>query len=83
MSATHDPLTKAIEETRSLKAYMMKLIVEQSIQIKQMETEMEKMVWEKEKVAQMASTTMEALTLTTLLITTPASVATGAGSSAE
>jgi len=44
---------------------------------------MEKMVQEKEKATQMASTTMEALILTTLPITTLASGATGAGSSAE
>ena len=34
LPATHDPLTKEIEETKSIKADMMKLIVEQSIQIK-------------------------------------------------
>jgi len=38
LPSTHDPLTKEIEETKSLKADMMKLIVEQSIHIKQMET---------------------------------------------
>lgn len=47
MPATHDPLTKKIEETESQKADMMKLIVEQSLRIKQMETGMEKMVQEK------------------------------------
>jgi len=45
-----------------------------------MEVEMEKMVQEKEKVAQMARTTMEALPLTTPPITTPVRVSTGAGS---
>jgi len=48
-----------------------------------MEAEMENMVQEKEKVAQMASTTIEALPLTALPITTPASVATGAGNITE
>jgi len=42
---------------------------------------MEKMVQEKEKEAQMASTAIETLSLTSLAITTPASAATGAGSS--
>lgn len=34
LPATHDPLTKKIEKTKSIKADMMKLIVEHSIQIK-------------------------------------------------
>lgn len=44
MPTTHDPLTKEIEEMKIQKADMMKLIVEQSLQIKPMEVEMEKMV---------------------------------------
>ena len=42
LPTTHDPLTKEIEEIESIKADMMKLIVEHSIQIKLMEIEMEK-----------------------------------------
>lgn len=61
----------------------MKLIVEQPIQIKEMEAEMEKMVQEKEKASQMASTTVETLPLTALYITTPMGVATGTRSNAE
>lgn len=45
-----------------------------------MEAEMKKMVQEKEKATQMANTTMEALPLAALPITTPTSAATGAGS---
>lgn len=48
-----------------------------------MEAEMEKMVQEKEKAAQMANTTIEALPLTALPKTTPASASTGAGSSTK
>jgi len=77
MPTTHDPLTKEIEEIESQKVDMRKLMVEQSLQIKQMEENMEKMVQKKEKAAQMACTTIEALPLTALPITTPISVATG------
>lgn len=44
MPIKHDTLTKEIEEAESHKAEMMKLIIEKSIQIKQMEVEMEKMI---------------------------------------
>lgn len=44
---------------------------------------MEKVVQEKEKATEMAITTMETLSLVALPITTPASIATGAGSSTE
>ena len=81
--ATRDPLTKEIEETESQKDKMMKLIIEQSLQIKQMEAEMEKMIKEKDKVAHMASTTMEYLPLSALPIGTPAIAATRTGSSTE
>ena len=47
--ATQDPLTKEMEETKSQKAEMMKPIMEQTLQIKKMETEMEKLVQEKAK----------------------------------
>lgn len=83
MPATHNPLTKEIEEIESQKDDMVKVIVEQSLQIKQMEAEMEKMVQEKEKAAWMESTTIEALPLIAHPITTPSSAATGAGSNTE
>lgn len=77
MPATNDPLTKEIEEIESEKVEMMKLIMEKSLQIKQMEEEMEKMVQEKEKAAQSANTNMEALPLATIPIDTPTTTATG------
>lgn len=66
MPTTHDPLTKEIEETKSQRVDMMKLIIEQSLQIKQMEENMEKMIQEKDKATQMANTTMETLPISTL-----------------
>lgn len=48
-----------------------------------MKAEMEKLVQEKEKAAKVASTTMEALSLTTLPLATLAIVSTGTGSSTE
>lgn len=62
---------------------MMKLIMEQSLQIKQMETMMEKMVQKKEKVAQLAITTMQALPLIAIPTTTLETTNTGIGSSTE
>jgi len=56
---------------------MMKLIIEKSIQIKQMEAEMKKMIQEKEKIAQTSITTMEDLPLTIIHTTTPTTAATG------
>lgn len=42
--APEDPLAKDIEETETQKADMMKLIMEQSAQLKQMETKLEKLI---------------------------------------
>lgn len=81
--ATHDPLTKEIEETESQKVETMKLIMEQPVQIKQMEEEMEKMVQEKKKATKSPSTTMEALPLATIPTATPATVTTRTGRSIE
>jgi len=44
LPATEDPLAKDIEETKTQKEDMMKLIMEQSAQLKQIETKMEKMI---------------------------------------
>jgi len=49
LPATKDPLAKDIVETETEKADMMKLIIEQTTQLKQMETKMEKLIKEKEK----------------------------------
>lgn len=48
LPAIEDPLTKDIEENETRKGDMMKLIIEQNVQIRHMEVEMEKMVKEKE-----------------------------------
>ena len=61
----------------------MKLIIEKSIQIKQMEAEMKKMIQEKEKIAQTSITTMEDLPLTIIHTTTPTTAATGTWSNTE
>jgi len=46
ISASEDPMTKDIEETKTQKYDMIKLIMEQNPQIKQMEEKMEKLVKE-------------------------------------
>ena len=49
LPSTEDPLTKDIEEAETQKSDMMKLIIEQTAQIRQMETELEKMIKENDK----------------------------------
>ena len=66
MSATKYPLTNKIEETESQKLEMMKLIMEQIAQLKQMETEMEKMIKEKEKTTKTSIDPLEVVPLTTI-----------------
>lgn len=56
---------------------MMKLIIEKSLQIKQMEAYMDKMVQEKENAPKSVSTTMEDLPLAIVPTATPATAATG------
>jgi len=66
LPATEDPLAKDIEETKSQKAGVMKLIMEQSAQLKQMETEMEKIIKEKEQASRMSIVPLQAVPLTTI-----------------
>lgn len=61
MPATEDPLSKGIEEDESHKAELMKLVVEQSSQIKHMENEMEKLLKEKEEATRVALIPLEAV----------------------
>lgn len=61
MSIIEDPLTKEIEENEAQKADMMKLIIEQNIQIRKMEEEMEKMIKEKEQSQKMAIVPLDAI----------------------
>jgi len=64
--ATKDPLAKDIEEKETQKADMMKLIMEKSEQLKQMETKMENMIKEMKQVAKMTVVPLEALPITTI-----------------
>ena len=54
MSATEDPLAKGIKEDESQTEKLMKLVMEHSAQIKKMETEMEKLLKEKEEANRVA-----------------------------
>ena len=47
MPVIEDPLAKGIKEDETQKAELMKLVIEQSTQIKKMETEMENLLKEK------------------------------------
>jgi diacylglycerol kinase family enzyme len=49
ISATEDPQDKEMVETKGQKEEMLKLIMEQNTQIKEMEVELDKIVKEKEK----------------------------------
>ena len=64
--STEDPLTKDIEETETQREDMMKLIMEQSAQLKKMETNMEKLIKEKEKASKMVVVPLQALPITTI-----------------
>jgi len=67
--ASEDPTTKEIEETEIQKSNMMKLIMEQNLQIKQMEEKMEKLVREKEETVKMAQIPMDVVPLLAVSIT--------------
>lgn len=66
MTATDDPLTMDIEENEAQKANMMKMVIEQNIQITQMEAEMEKMINEKEQSQKMAIVPLNAIPISQL-----------------
>lgn len=63
LPATKDPLAKDIAEIETEKVDMMKLIMDHISQLKKMETEMEKLIKEKEKVAK-NNTPLESLPIT-------------------
>jgi len=54
---------------QSLENLVMKLIIEQNLQIKQMEEQMEKLVKEKEEVVNKAQTPMDIVPLAVVLVT--------------
>jgi len=68
--ASKDPMTQEIEENETQKSDMMKLIMEQNLQIKQMEDQMEKLVKEKEEVVKKANISIDVVPLTPISITT-------------
>ena len=74
---TEDPLTKGIEERESQKADMMKLIMEKNVQLKQMETYMEKIIKEKEQVARMSIIPLEVVPLIEVPTSTSSTTNTG------
>jgi hypothetical protein len=64
LPATKDSQTKEVVETESHKEEMLKLIMEQNAQIREMEAEMDKMIKEKEKNVQLAMIPLDAVPLT-------------------
>jgi len=76
LPATKDPLAKDIAETKTPNADMMKLVMEQTAQLKKMETKMEKLIKEKEKFAKKTAP-LEALLITVIPTTIPASTSAG------
>lgn len=54
LPATEDPMTKDIEKGEAQKEDMIKFIVDQNIQIREMEAELEKLIKEKEDSLKMA-----------------------------
>lgn len=66
LPTTEDPMTKDIEEGETQKVDIMKLIVDQNIQIKQMETDLEKLIKEKEDSVNMAIVPLDDVPLSQL-----------------
>jgi hypothetical protein len=64
LPATEDSQTKEVVETEGHKEEMLKLIMEQNAQIREMEAEMDKLIKEKEQNVQMAMIPLEAVPLT-------------------
>jgi len=77
LPATVDPLAKDIEEIETQKVDMMKLIMEQITQLKKMETKMEKLIKEKDKVFTKTIVHFEALPITTIPTTISATTSIG------
>ena len=75
LPATEDPLAKDITETKTHKEDVMKLIMEQTAQLKKMETKMEKLIKERERNAK-KTTLLEALPITVIPIAIPATTST-------
>jgi glucosamine 6-phosphate synthetase-like amidotransferase/phosphosugar isomerase protein len=76
ISATEDPQAKEMAETEGHKEKMLKLIMEQNAQIKEMEAKLEKLVKEKEKSVPMAVIPLNAVPLIGVSTATTTSVTT-------
>jgi hypothetical protein len=63
LPTTEDSQAKEVVETESHKEEMLKLIMEQNAQIREMEAEMDKLIKEKEKNVQLAMIPLEAVPL--------------------
>jgi hypothetical protein len=77
ISATEDPQAKEMAETEGQKEEMLKLIMEQNAQIKEMEAELDKLVKEKEKNVPMAVIPLNAVPITGVSTTMTTSTTTG------
>lgn len=77
LPTTEDPLAKDIEEIETQKADMMKLIIEQKAQLKQMQKKMEKLIKEKEKAAKNTVVHLESLPITAIPIAISATTSIG------
>jgi hypothetical protein len=64
LPATEDSQEKEVDETEGHKEEMLKLIMEQNAQIREMEAEMDKLIKEKKQSVQMAIIPLEAVPLT-------------------
>lgn len=77
LTVIEDLMAKDIEDTKTQKAYMMKLIMEQTTQMKKMETKMDKLIKEKEKATKNTIVLLEALTITAIPTAISATTSTG------
>jgi hypothetical protein len=77
ISATEDPQAKEMAETEGQKEEMLKLIMEQNAQIKEMEAELDKLVKEKEQNVPMEVIPLNAVPITGVSTTTTTSTTTG------
>ena len=76
LPATEDSRAKDMAETEGQKEEMLKIIMEQNAQIKEMEAELEKLVKEKEQIEPMEVIPLSAVPLTRVSTTTASATAT-------
>lgn len=83
LPTTEDPHAKELGETQLQKYEMLKLLVQQSAQIKEMEAEMDKMIKEKEHSSQLTMVPLDAVPIVSLLQTGIPTIATTSGMSSS